>query len=163
MEEIYNFINKRGECNSIWMTQVAAEREGLSMVQREDRKVNFVNREGKCVSDKWFKSASPFIEGFARVQREEDKEWNFLKPDGTLLSDEWYYASASFTEGIAKVQRSNGKWYFINNRGVDICDQGFKIADNFKDGFAKVYTGEDEEMYKLDKEGVLHPYQGISR
>lgn len=155
--EEYNFIDRNGVCNHDWVTQIATEKEGLCMVQNMDRKVNFANSDGKYISSKWFKSARPFEEGFACVQRDYDNEWNFLKSDGTLLSSEWYYDVSSFSEGIGKVKRSNYKWYYINKDGKDICDQGFMIGGNFENGFAKVYTGENNEIYKLDKEGVLHP------
>lgn len=158
MKELYNFIDRNGVCDQEWITQIDTEKEGLCMVKNMEYKVNFVNNDGKYISSEWFKSAKPFTEGFACVQRNYDKKWNFLKPDGTLLSSEWYDNISSFSEGIGCVKRSDNKWYYINKKGIDICDRGFMIACDFNNGFGSVfdYDNEDDAIYKVDTDGVLY-------
>ena len=90
--------------------------EDFVIVQRGDKKYNFINKNGKILSDEWFYNVYSFYDGLAKVQR-CDKKYNFINKQGKLLSDEWFIYVDMFNGGFAKVQRTNGEWAKIDKTG----------------------------------------------
>ena len=64
--------------------------EGFAKVQKGYCLWNFINKDGKLLSDEWleFYNVLHFQEGFAVVQR-KDRLYNFIDKEGKYLSDEW--------------------------------------------------------------------------
>ena len=96
-------------------------KEDVVIVQRGDKKYNFINKNGKILSDEWFYNVYSFYDGLARVKK-ANGEWNFINKDGKLLSDEWFYWLGSFYDGLGIVQRSDKLWNFINKDGKLLSD-----------------------------------------
>ena len=79
-----------------WLKSVSCFYNGFSVVQRGYNQYNFIDRQGKLLSDEWFKSVDYFNkDGFARVQRKDGK-WNFITKDGKIISDEWFKSVEDF-------------------------------------------------------------------
>ena len=91
--------------------------EDFVIVQRGDKKYNFINKNGKILSDEWFYNVYSFYDEFARVQRSTDDLWNFINKQGKLLSDEWFIYVDMFNGGLVKVKRTNGEWAKIDKTG----------------------------------------------
>ena len=91
--------------------------EDVVIVQRGDKKYNFINKEGKILSDEWFYNVYSFYDGLARVKRGNGL-WNFIDRQGKILSDEWFIYVDMFNDGFAKVQRANGEWCNIDKTGT---------------------------------------------
>ena len=87
--------------------------EGYARVNK-DWKWNFVNTEGKLLSEEWLDYAYTFNEGYAIV--EKGGKYNFINTEGKLLSEEWWDAVWSFREGYALVKK-DGTWYKIGKDG----------------------------------------------
>ena len=98
-------------------------------------KWNFINTEGKLLSERWFDYEGGFYEGFAAVKLND--KWNYINTEGSLLSEQWFDGAGSFFEGFAAVGL-DGKWNFINTEGKLLSAQWFDFAWYFSDGFAKV-------------------------
>ena len=94
------------------------KKEELTRVQRtSDSKYNFISKDGKLLSDKWYNWADDFKDGFARVQR-EDKQYNYITKDGKIISSEWFnYVDYFYEYDFAVVLRTNGEWNFIDKTG----------------------------------------------
>ena len=91
--------------------------EGFAVVQRRrDGLRNYIDKNGKILSYKWFNNAHSFKEGFAVVQR-SDNLYNFINKDGNYLSNEWFSDVYSFYKGFAQVQRTNSEWTKIDKNG----------------------------------------------
>ena len=109
-------------------------KEGFARVYL-NYKYNFINTEGRILSNQWFDNVWPFFEGFARVRI--NYKYNFINTEGQLLSKQWFDAAGDFNEGFARV-RINYKYNFINTEGQLLSNQWFDDAGNFSEGFAKV-------------------------
>jgi len=123
--------------------------EGFATVEVEG-KLNFINTEGKILSEQWFDNAWCFSEGFAAV-RLNDK-WNFINTECKLLSEQWFDGVLRFSEGFARVKR-NGKYNFINTEGELLSEQWFDGAWDFHEGFARVKI--DGKWLKINTKGEI--------
>ena len=90
--------------------------DGFARVKNCDGKYNFIDKDGKLLSDKWFEYVGIFYDGLARVQRKDGK-WNFIDRQGNYLTEQWFEWADNFNDGFAKVQRRNGEWYNIDKTG----------------------------------------------
>jgi len=108
--------------------------EGFARVEL-DGKHNFINVEGKLLSELWFYDAYKFFEGFARINL--DGKWNYINTEGKILSEQWFDDAWCFSEGIASV-KLNGKWNLINTEGELLSELWFDDACSFSEGFASV-------------------------
>ena len=100
-----------------------------------NRKYNFINTEGKIISDTWFDYASDFKDGFARVKLNE--KFNLINTEGKIISDTWFDTVYNFSEGFAVIEL-NRKYNFINTEGNLLSDTWFDDVSGFKGGFARV-------------------------
>ena len=92
---------------------------GIARVQRSDNQFNFIDANGKILSEQCFKYVDDFHCGYARVQR-GDGLWNFINTDGKLMSNEWfrYISYAMYSEyAFAYADRTNGEQCIIDKKG----------------------------------------------
>ncbi len=113
-----------------------------------DGKCNFINTEGKLLSEQWFDDAGHFHEGFVLVKL--TGKWNFINTKGELLSEQWFDEAWNFSEGFAKVKLNN-KWNHINTEGRILSEQWFDDAWDFTESFALVEV--DKKYNFIDTEG----------
>ena len=125
--------------------------EGFARVQRSDYLWNFIDKDGKYLSNEWFNYLDNFQEGFARLQR-SDYLYNFIDKHGKFLSKEWFICVDNSHDGFALVQRSDKLWNFIDKNGKILSDEWFYWVDNFQEGFAKVQRI-DKKYNFIDKNG----------
>ena len=122
---------------------------GLYKVLKDD-KCNFINAEGKLLSEKWFDDVWDFSEGFAIVNLNDN--YNFISAEGKLLSEKWFYWVGYFSEGFATV-KLNDKWNFISTEGKLLSNKWFDYVWSFFEGFAKVKL--KNVWYKIDTNGNI--------
>ena len=128
--------------------------DGFARVQRSDKKYNYIDKQGKLLSEQWFAWAGIFYKGFARVRR-EDNLYNFITKQGKILSEKWFECVGEFYEGFAIVQKiTNSLYNFIDTKGRILSGKWFSDAHSFKDGFAKVKRT-NGEWAKIDKNGKI--------
>ena len=111
--------------------------DGFARVQNCERQYNFIDKDGKLLSEQWFYWVGDFHDGFARVKR-KDSLYNLITKDGKLLSDEWFEWIGDFHDGLAKVQRAYEKYNYIDKNGKLLSNEWFKWLDLFHEGFARV-------------------------
>ena len=148
-QQLQNGANPRFVFSQVWKFS-----DGFATVRLED-KYNFINTNGKIISDLWFDEAWDFEEGFAVVQL-YDRGWNFIKPDGNILRDDlWFDSVGEFHEGLAVV--------YLKGRGCNFIDAGgsilrkdiwFDWVEDFKEGFAEVKL--KGKPYYIDNIGKLY-------
>lgn len=125
--------------------------DGFARVQRGDGLWNFINKDGKLLSNEWFEWVDNFKEGFARLQR-SDGQYNFIDKEGKILSDEWFNLVDNFQEGFAVVEKTIGLRNFIDTKGRILSNKWFSDAHSFNDGLAVVQRG--DSLYNfIDKDG----------
>ena len=118
------YVGKSLECNDkqklivneeespVTFDYVGDFHEGFAIVRLND-KYNFINQEGKLVSNQWFDHVGSFSEGFAWVYS-RGEGWNFINKEGKILSNQWFDDVGSFSAMVVKL---NGEWNFINKEG----------------------------------------------
>jgi hypothetical protein len=87
--------------------------EGYAAVELNGR-WNFINTEGKVLTQQWFDDAWDFYNGFARV--ELNNKYNFIDKEGKILCDQWFDYVYDFYDGYARVELNRG-WDLIDTEG----------------------------------------------
>ena len=130
-------------------------KEELTKVQRlSDGKCNYIDANGKLLSDKWFEWIGDFYDGFALVGR-ENHEYNYIDKGGKIVSEEWFKWLDFFHDGFARVQRFDDTMNFIGEDGKILSEEWFRYADYFdNDGLAVVQRTNGEQC-KIDKNGKI--------
>lgn len=128
--------------------------ENFAKVQRANGDWNFINKQGKLLSNEWFMYVYEFSEGFAAVEK-TNGEYNFIDKKGNILSNKWFIDVGHFKEGFAKVQRADGLQNYIDRQGNILSNEWFNWGGNFCEGFAGVRIT-NGEWRKIDKTGKLY-------
>ena len=135
--DLYKVINN----TEWWKNEIVLDllyySDGFARVQNCERQYNFIDKDGKLLSEQWFYWVGDFHDGFARVKR-KDSLYNLITKDGKLLSDEWFEWIGDFYDGFAKVQRAYEKYNYIDKNGKLLSNEWFKWLDLFHEGFARV-------------------------
>lgn len=87
---------------------------GYAMIKL-DGKYNYINSDGKLISEQWFDDCWCFYNGCAMVYL-KDKKYNHINTDGEYVSEQWWDYCCNFGDGYARVEL-NGKWYKIDKTG----------------------------------------------
>ena len=128
--------------------------DGYTQIINCERQYNFINKDGKLLSNEWYKFADIFHDGFALVEREDGLQ-NYIDTKGNILSDKWFNWLDYFKGEFARIKGANGKYNYINKDGKIISSEWFRYADYFdNDGFAEVYRTNGEQA-KIDKNGKI--------
>ena len=113
----HNFFNKEGINEWFGYVSYFINKDGFAKVQRADSLYNYIDKDGKLLSNEWFKLLGDFDDnGFALIQR-TDGLWNFITKDGKILSNEWFMWVDDFRDGLARVKRTNGEQAKIDKTG----------------------------------------------
>ena len=122
---------------------------GLALVELNG-KWNYIDTDGKLLSEKWFDYVGYFSEGFANVQL--NGKLNFIDTEGKLRSNQWFDYVDDFIEGVARV-KINGKYNFIDTEGKLLSEQCFDYVGDFSEGFDRVRL--NGKWNFIDTEGKL--------
>lgn len=100
---------------------------------------NYLTRDNRILSKKWFSNIGRFSEGFALVTNESNMN-NYINTKGQLLSSRWFDWGTEFKGGFAMVvveKREDRYGYllnFINKNGEFLFDQPLQECLGFGDG-----------------------------
>lgn len=125
----------------------------FARIRNCDKKYNFIDKQGKLLSDEWFNCEYDFNDGFAVVQR-DDRQYNFIDKQGKLLSEQWFEWVSNFFNGFAVVRREDTLYNLIDTNGNYLFDKCFMYVGNFNDGLAKVQRS-DGLMNFITKDGKI--------
>ena len=151
--DIYKVINNTEWWKNDNVLDLLYYHEGFARLQRSDDLMNFIDANGKIISEQWFDWVDDFQEGFARVQR-SDELYNFIDKQGKLLSEQWFDWVDDFENGFARVQRSDDLMNFIGANGKILSNDWLAWVGDFDNGFAKVQRT-NGELAKIDKTGEI--------
>jgi hypothetical protein len=110
--------------------------DGYAKVELND-KYNFINTDGKILSDKWFDYVDDFSEGYAAVDLNGKK--NFINTDSKYLSDKWFDEASNFQSGYAAVKLKE-KCNFISTDNEYLSNEWFDDIYDFDDAFVDGYA-----------------------
>lgn len=128
--------------------------DGFAQIRNCERQYNFIGKDGKILSDKWFEWADIFLDGFSLIQREDGLQ-NYIDTKGNILSDKWFKWLDYFKGEFARVKRANDEYNYIDTKGKILSSEWFRYADYFdNDGLAEVYRTNGEQA-KIDKQGKI--------
>lgn len=125
-----------------------------------ERKVGFVDRDGKTVIDAKFDAARPFNEGLAAVRIKG--KWGYISHDGKFAIEPQFEAVGvldypgddpmDFADGLAAV-RSDELVGFIDKTGKFVIPPKFTSAWSFNDGLAAAQDRFTGKWGFVDKQG----------
>lgn len=127
-------------------------RDGFAWVRLND-KYNFINTEGKLISEQWWDSCVNFVSGVAMVGL--NGKWNHINTEGKLISEQWWDYLGYFFNDFAVVEL-DGKWNYIGTDGKLLSDKWFESASSFYSRFARVKL--HGKLYKINKKGELKEF-----
>ena len=148
-DEVQGLLDSGKKPEEVFGIGLSKEREGFRVVYLNGKR-NYIDKNNKLLSDKWFSFCYDFSEGFGIVELNGKR--NYLKPDGTLLSDTWFDYCYKFEEGFGKVIL-NDKRNYIKPNGTLLSDKWFDGCWNFQEGFGKVMLNGKYNYIKPD--GIL--------
>ncbi len=127
-----------------WENQPSMVVEGLVRVRNNEGKYEFFTAEQKTrqIGEKYLAATLPF-EGLAAVVKEKSGVYYIDTAGNTVfeLKDVDGVAAVEggcFKEGMARFRTLDGKWGFINNKGIVVIKPKYDSADNFSEGLALV-------------------------
>ena len=90
LEEITDTFNEVIKTTEWWKNENVLDllywSDGLAIVRRGDRKYNYIDKQGKILSNEWFEWAGIFYEGFADVERTNGEQAKIDKNGKILVS-----------------------------------------------------------------------------
>ena len=99
--------------------------------------IAYIDKTGRVVLLKDYKSAGDFYEGLAKFQSNTTGLFGYMDVSGTEVIPPRYQLAFDFHDGMARVYGPNG-FGFINHDGVEKIPLIYPSADDFSDGVAKV-------------------------
>lgn len=156
----------------------------------EDGRYGYIDRSGKLIIPPTYIQAKPFYEGKAMVCRDanqkisndskeksrfdsrfnDKRECSFINRTGKVLFPFKDYFYGNFSGGLATACRrdtyldfSSPSCGYINSSGTLVIDQKFVMAEDFKNGYAKVSISSKPSLWGLINtkgEFVVKPIYG---
>lgn len=110
--------------------------DGISCVQRPDKKYVFCRRDGSLLTNDAYDVAQDFSEGLAAVKTPSGK-YGFIDTTGTMVIPAAYDLASVFKEGLCRVQ-INKKAGFIDKSGTMVIPPQFRYekTGSFFEGLA---------------------------
>ena len=127
--------------------------DGFAQIRNCERQYNFIGKDGKLLSEQWYKFADIFRDGFALVERADGLQ-NYIDKQGNILSNDWLDWLDNFRDGLAIIKGANGKYNYIDKNGKLLSNEWFRWVDFFKEGLA-VVGRINGELCKIDKTGKI--------
>lgn len=130
-DEVQELLDSGKKPEEVFGLGLSEEREGFRVVQL-NQKDNYLDKNNKLLSKRWFDYCEDFINGFGIVRLNYKK--NYIKPNGELLSpNQWFKECHGFREGFGIV-RLNDKWNYLKPDGQLLSSQWFDGCEDFSEG-----------------------------
>lgn len=145
----WNFIDRKGNILlKEWYDDVHDFSNGMAVVNNwsDQSPITYVNLKGEslqldtAIFENIDAYANDFNEGLAVAELKNGKDV-YIDKTGKIILQGDFWSAGKFSEGMAQVWDTVGV-YFIDKTGKKIS-QYFDDADDFKNGLAAVFTGED--------------------
>lgn len=138
--------------------------EGLASAWLENKdgenKVGYFDKTGRVIIEPAFIEGGEFVNGIAPVNVSDSLEGGgrFIRRDGTFAFPEEYARTGIFSNGLAPVAIINSGeepslWGYLDEKGKMVIQARFSYAEPFKNGFARVFTGDFSSETYIDTDG----------
>ncbi len=144
----FGYIDPRGTMQIPFRYDLALSfADGLAIVER-DHLYGFIDARGNEIIPPQFLDARDFVNGIAPVRTANQSRgyWSFINKKGEILFETRATAAQAFSGGLAAVQ-VDGKWGYLDPRGIFQIPPGFDFAHPFRDGLAMVVIHDAHRMY----------------
>ena len=111
--------------------------EGFLQVFMKSLGWNFIDTDGRILTEKWFMETTSFENGFA-VVRCKNGRLNLINTEGMLVSNIGFDNITAFSNGFSAVRLNNKGWNLIDTRGRLLFDAWFDGLKSYGDGFVGV-------------------------
>lgn len=140
------------------MAEIGKYSEGWFVIKdakRTEQCYNFIDKDGKLMSAKWFRTCRSFSDGCAVVEL-ADKKMTYVDTNGKFFMKKKFRKCTDFSEGLASAVEDgdiNYDFMVINKKGEFVSDGKYMYCGYFSDGIARVQV--DEENYTfIDRTGL---------
>lgn len=106
-------------------------KNGIAKVLKNE-KVNYINKDGKLISETWFDNGYDFHDDFALVIK--NGEYNFLDKNGKLLLKESVQYASGFHNHLSVI-RIGDQYTYCNKKGK-ISNLRYDYLSSFNNGYA---------------------------
>lgn len=131
--------------------------KGLSIVKKEG-KYGVIRTNGSLVFPITFTKLTPFNDGIALAEENGMKYYLYSDGKRQILSNK--YEFYPYSEGYARIKNNkNGKWGYIDKKGIIAINPTYSNAYDFHGGYAVVSKGSDKFLINTNgtKRGVSFP------
>ena len=112
----------------------------------------YIDKTGTQVIPAQFRSAGPFSDGLALVQRPGERELSYIDHNGKVVLTVSHRYAHNFSEGLAVVVGERGRNGYINKSGQTVIEPRFyPMAKPFHEGLAAVEV--DRKWGFINKSG----------
>lgn len=166
----YGYINKKGEYEITPTYKSAAIfSEDIAWVVKEGGAPTAINKKGEeLYTLKEAEYVYTFNEGvvcfsISDPNKENGSLYGFADNKGNIIIPPTYQNAGFFSEGFAAVGNNEGKYGYINKKGIVVINYQFDIADGFENGKAVVSI--DGAYGVIDTEGkfIINPQFDMMR
>lgn len=155
----YGFIDPKGNVKiSFQYDAVLSFSEGVCAVAKSkvqgDSTVliwNYIDKDGKNMSNDYFETALNFSDGFAAVCKKG--QWFWINKNGKSTLGNDYEQCQSFKDGLAAYKK-NGYWGIIGADGKVVLEPSYASIGNFNNGLATASLGPNTFGF-INKKGVI--------
>ncbi|NGZ78038.1 WG repeat-containing protein [Saccharibacillus alkalitolerans] len=123
----------------------------------------YIDKHGEFALRTDYYRANTFSEGLASVVPEENGEAVFIDPEGNVALSGGYLYAGDFREGFAVVFK-DGKWGFVDKKGMPLSGFVYDAARGFSEGKAAVMTGNRWGFIGRSGQEMIEPrYEEVGR
>lgn len=141
---------------SVKIKKIYPYHENRALVEldiEEDKKYNFIDENGKIISNENFYNASKFFKcGIAKVATQKTSNgylWNIIDKNGKKLLKEEAKYIGKFEKNVAPCLFSNSQWNLIDANGGAILKKKFDWIYDFKGKYAIGIA--EKKIYAIDE------------
>lgn len=152
-------INKKGEETVITDPQILSIgrfSEGLAPFKSPEKKMGFVDTDGKIVIPFKFYSVGYFINGLAWAKT-FDKKVGFINKKGEWVIEPKFLAAGDFDDlsGFARIKKDNDRFAYVNRKGEIIEMNDTETLSEFSEGLAYGRRGDKVGFYDANGKWVI--------
>ena len=155
----FSYVDQTGkERFSINAKQARGFRCGVATIEKQMYQWIMVGPTGQLITPYGYAYLSEFNENFAIVKKQTNSRYTYIDKNGNDVIFNCYYGKDNIGNGMAII-RNNNRYGFIDGNDKVVVPCIYDLAEDFKDGFARV-TLKGKSFY-ITKQGKKVPANKI--
>ena len=156
----FSYVDQTGkERFSINAKQARGFRCGVATIEKQMYQWIMVGPTGQLITPYGYAYLSEFNENFAIVKKQTNSRYTYIDKNGNDVIFNCYYGKDNIGNGLAIVRNSRNLYGFIDGTDKVVVPCIYDLAEDFKDGFARV-TLKGKSFY-ITKQGKKVPANKI--